>query len=127
MQGVLSGSHYNRAWTVHNIFAEALGRIFLSRFISETNPNIPKCLWDLAADPKPEKLNQINELHELLEKYDSYKKDCRNGKLGETAKFWLTYLDLMESQNMIRLAVQENDIDMLIDAWKYFSPLVFFI
>ena len=125
MQGVLSGSHYNRGWIVHNTFAEGLERIFLSRFINETNPDIPQSLWDLAADPKPEVLSQMNEFHQLSEKYEKYKEDCRKGKLEETAKFWLTYLDLMHFQNMIRLAVQENNIDMLIDSWKYFLPWYF--
>ena len=67
----------------------------------------------------------MNEFHQLSEKYEKYKEDCRKGKLGETAKFWLTYLDLMHFQNMIRLAVQENNIDMLIDSWKYFLPWYF--
>ena len=35
LQDVLAGSHYNRAWFVHEIFAEALERLLLTRFLVE--------------------------------------------------------------------------------------------
>ena len=33
LNGVISGSHYNRCWTVHANFAEALERILFQRFL----------------------------------------------------------------------------------------------
>ena len=34
---VSMGSHYNRAWTVHSAFSEALERLLIERFIFEYN------------------------------------------------------------------------------------------
>ena len=36
----------------------------------------------------------------LFGKFERYKKNVRNGKLGKTAQFWLLYLDLMRNQTM---------------------------
>ena len=33
LNGVLSGTHYNRAWTVHATFSEALERLLFERFL----------------------------------------------------------------------------------------------
>ena len=49
--GVLSGSHYNRAWVVHSAMSEAMERLFLARFIGEVVPQIPNTLNDALADP----------------------------------------------------------------------------
>ena len=38
--GVLSGKHYNRCWTVHEAFSEALERLFLERFMSDMPDSI---------------------------------------------------------------------------------------
>ena len=44
LNGVLSGSHYNRSWTVHSIFSEALERLIFERFLEECNLPIPDVL-----------------------------------------------------------------------------------
>ena len=41
LQGALAGSHYKRAWFVHEIFAKALERLLLTRFLVEEKPYIP--------------------------------------------------------------------------------------
>ena len=33
LDGVLAGSHYSRAWTVHAVFAEALERLMFERLL----------------------------------------------------------------------------------------------
>ena len=43
-QGVLAGSHYNRAWFVHGMYAEALERLLLPRFLVQEKPHIPAIL-----------------------------------------------------------------------------------
>ena len=35
LNGVIKGSHYNRAWFVHSLFSEALERLLLTRFLVE--------------------------------------------------------------------------------------------
>ena len=41
LNGVLSVTHYNRAWTVHATFSEALERLLFERFLEECNLVIP--------------------------------------------------------------------------------------
>ena len=36
LNGVLTGSHYNRAWTMHRAFSEAIERCLFERFIDTT-------------------------------------------------------------------------------------------
>ena len=45
LNGVLSGFHYNREWTVHNVMAEALSRLSFDLFLSTGNTRMYyKCL-----------------------------------------------------------------------------------
>ena len=37
INGILSGSHYNQAWFVHNIMSEAMERLLLTRFMAEVS------------------------------------------------------------------------------------------
>ena len=48
--GVLSGSQYNRCWTVHNAVSEAMERLFLSLFLR--NHDVPDDLSNMSDDPK---------------------------------------------------------------------------
>ena len=34
MNGVISGSHYNRSWAVHGLFSEALERLLFERLLT---------------------------------------------------------------------------------------------
>jgi len=40
LNGVISGTQYNRAWFVHSIFSEALERLLLTRFLAEVRITI---------------------------------------------------------------------------------------
>ena len=46
-------------------------------------------------------------------------------KLGKKSQFWLKHLDLLQNQNMIHLAVQENKFDCRLYAWQEMLPLYF--
>ena len=44
---------------------------------------------------------------------------ARDRERGETARFCLLlYLDLMQTQHFVHLAVQENDFEMRIRSWN---------
>jgi len=124
----LAGSHYNRAWFVHNIFAEALERLFLTRFLVTIKPTIPEELKDLAAATTfanvTELLGQVNP---FFERYESFRESARKGSIGKTAQYWLVYLDLMRYQIMAHTSVQENDFPSLMYCWKAFIPMYFML
>ena len=42
LEGVLGGSHYNRAWRVHQPMLEALERLLYQRFLHEEKPRMSK-------------------------------------------------------------------------------------
>ena len=125
LQGVLAGSHYNRAWFVHGNFSEVLERLLLTRFLVEEKPNIPVALRSL--DLKSDKMSAslAKDFDELFTNYESFRSDVRGGKIGRTAQFWTLYLDLMRHQTMAHTAVQENDIKSLMFCWKQYLPLYF--
>ena len=56
LQGVLAGSHYNRAWFVHKIFEEALEQLLLTRFLVEEKPYILASVRH--GDFQPERLDK---------------------------------------------------------------------
>ena len=51
MKGVLSGKHYNRAWSVHEVMAEALHRVFLERESDLLNVKDEESCNDLVSHP----------------------------------------------------------------------------
>ena len=90
-------------------------------------PNIPSELRSMDGKTPVSGINQSTArmLDVLFGKFERYKKNVRNGKLGKTAQFWLLYLDLMRNQTMAHMAVQENDVKSLMFCWKQFLPFYF--
>lgn len=126
LKGVLAGTHYNRAWTVHSVFAEALERLLFERFIAESGEEIPVVLHHAAQDPFQNVSEILGQAENLFLKFQKFKNRVRSGELGKTAQFWLSlYLDLMSIQQAAHLAVQENDFEVRHSAWKQFLPLYF--
>ena len=92
--------------------AEALERMLLKRFFGELKPTIPDYLIQLSAEPHKFNENSISLTGNLEKSFESFKDRVRAGRLGKTAQFWLTYLDLMRIQHFAHLAVQENNFDL---------------
>ena len=105
LQCVLAGSHYNRAWFVHEIFAEALEQPLLTRFLVEEKPYIPAFVRH--GDFQQERLDKksLESLDAFFAKLTKYGSDVSNGKIGKTAEFWTMYLDIMRYQAMAHTAV----------------------
>ena len=127
LQGVLVGSHYNRAWAVHRVVSESLERLLLTRFLTETKPDIPDITKDFVLDPKPEMVNEtfMNGNKKFYDDYNTFRESVRSGAIGKTAQFWLVYMDLMRLQTLSHTAIQCNDFDMLLHGWKSFLPMYF--
>ena len=124
--GVLAGSHYNRVWTVHNAFSEALERLLFKRFVYEEDPTIPYRFHDLANINK-ENLESLidDESIALTQTYQRYRSSIRKRTAGKIAQFWMIYLNLMEAQVMAHNGAQENNIDMMMKAYQTFRPMYF--
>ena len=105
--GVLSGSHYNRSWVIHNAITEAIERLLLLGFFGETKIQPPESSGKISADPELFSTNIQDESAEFHRSFESLRQTIRDGKLGKTPQFWLLYPDMMRNQHMIHLAVQD--------------------
>ena len=50
LSGALAGSHYNRAWRIHQTMCEAMERLLLKRFLHEIKPDVSDELKHAAAE-----------------------------------------------------------------------------
>ena len=87
--------------------------------------DIPEDLIDMAPEPEHFKENLSDDASDLFQMYETYRKDVRQGKIGNAAKYWLMYLDLTRLQHQIHTAVQTNDFDMRLEAWNKMLPYYF--
>ena len=125
LQSLISGSHYNRAWAIHSLFSEALERLLLKRFLGEKKPYISAALtrYCCTSDLKLLDKEFFKDNPTVIQQYEVFQKEVENGSLGKTAQFWMIYLNLMRMQMLALTSIKENDLDMLICAWKSFLPL----
>ena len=109
------------------VVAEALERLLLQLFVYEMQNN-PDCLLleSLSIDPEEKLTETVNtQIKKVSQLYEDCRNSVRNGKLGKTATFWLTYLDLVRMQHVIHTSIQENDFEKRVLGWKYFIPFYF--
>ena len=126
LNGVLSGSHYNRSWLVHSTFSEALERLLYDRFLKEYKPNIPDLIQLAANDPNSDHNDIVTEVSSHIDEYKEFQQRIRNGEFGKTPMFWLClYLDLMHVQHLVHLSIQENNFEVRLKCWQYFMPFYF--
>ena len=88
-------------------------------------PTIPDEFNKIVADPDSFEKSLITSRANLISRYQQFKTDVRNGKLGKTAQFWMMYIDLMELQQMAHTSIQTNDFDMRLYAWENILPYYF--
>ena len=123
--GVMKGSHYNRAWFIHNTVSKAMERLLMLRFFGELNIQLPSQLAELAAEPDlfTEEIVDSNVL--FVQQYEDFKDQVRRGVYGKTPQYWLQYMDLMKYQHMPYTAVQTNDFNLRVESWEKFLPFHF--
>ncbi len=104
LNGVMSGKHYERAIHCHRVMIECLERLLYKQFLmskgKESISDLPepckKMLNDLVQSTSRETLEACSDNDALnlhMKEYQEYRKEVKDGKLGKTAKFWLSYID----------------------------------
>ena len=77
-------------------------------------------------DPEEKLTETLNtQIKQVSQLSEYYRNSVRNGKLGKTATFWLTYLDLVRMQHVIHTSIQGNDFQKRVLGWKYFLSFYF--
>ena len=107
--------------------SESLEHLFVKRFLHDVNPHIPDELVNFQDDPKPELITEtlLSSLDGLYNEYTKYRDGARQEKIGHTAQFWISYMDLMRFQNLAQSSIQENNFGMMFQGWKAFIPYYF--
>ena len=107
LNGFLSGRHYNRCKRIHVLLSLALQMLHFKRFKSE--------LITLHDEPSPAALDEIESSEaysEIMQKYNEFLKTSRSGYHRSTAKYWITYIDLIQLHQMFSRATRTNDLDL---------------
>lgn len=125
ISGVMSGKHYNRCWTVHEAFAEALERLFIERFM----PEVPEVLAVVAqSSPGNEDVRGLLD-EEIIDEYDrnyqALNTSCWKGDFGKTPQFWCQYMKLVDRQHQFHYSINRNDFDLRMLFLKESLPLCF--
>ena len=90
----------------------------------QNNPDY--LLESLSIDLEEKSTETLNtQIKQVSQLYEDCRNSVRNGKLGKTATFWLTYLDFVRMQLVIHTSIQENDFEKRVLGWKYFLPFYF--
>ena len=89
------------------VVVEALESRLLQCFVYEMQNNPDYFLLEsLSIDPEEKLTETLNtQIKKVSQLYEDYQNSVRNSKLGKTAMFWLTYLDLVRMQHVINTSI----------------------
>ena len=126
INGVLSGKNYNRATKWHKVMYESLHRLLIKEFLrQETAGSLRDCfddeertLWEnLAANLNQENLHLLctdEGASKIIDKYHCFCATVREGALGKTAQFWMSYIDQISIVLQLMRAVKSNDFELYV-------------
>lgn len=121
MKSFLDGKHYNRAFMIHESFAEAISRLFHEY----CNFKVPSKLKEL----EPKKLAEIisdRDIQGYIDDYYAKFDEGLSGKFGQTIQYWLRYVDLVDSLHTLHYSLLSNDFDTRLLGWREMLPSFFF-
>ena len=113
VSSVLSGKAFGKALFNLKAVNEALERLLLEEFIAEESIDIqPRCLMDLIKSCDKHHLElvlQDESTKEIIQKNQNYLERVRNGHLGKTGMFWLSFMDQFKLILMLIYAVKTHN------------------
>ena len=121
---ILSGKAYNSCWRVHEIFSEAINRLFedayCKRSLSETLMGKERNLTE-----NTNLILDITEFKMYINDYNSFKEKCLDGELGATPQFWMLYQKIMDLIHQLHFSVNVNDYFLRLVTWEELLKLSF--
>ena len=98
--------------------AEALERLLINRFFTEERVQLSiQTVESLLSYVDERKYSSVLHEFKIIEdNYQSFKQEIRYGKKGKTARFWLSYLDMMERQHYLHVGIRENSFKVRMNA-----------
>ena len=131
---VMSGKHFNRALRVHKVMLEALERLLIQKFeqsLLETerlSQNTVDLLVTLSKKPSHDTLQEMKENEAFcafFTCYQQFKQSVRDGHLGKTAQFWLSYMDIVWLILTLIKATKMNDLQLHLASLYSLCPILF--
>ena len=112
------------------LFGEALERLLTEKFIDYKQLAIPETViaFTESIQVKDNDKTAVNDqgVQEFHTQYLEFRERCKVRDFGRTAQFWVAlYLDIIEVLHMIHNAIQINDFDLRMTAWKKILPFFF--
>lgn len=137
VNGVLNGKHYERAMHCHKILLESLERMLLDQFLEQGNED---AIFESLPEETRDKINNLilsqsqYTMDELMSddffisyirKYAVFKKSVRDGALGKTARFWISYMDHIWLVLSLIRAVKTNDFNLYAQCLHLMADIFF--
>ena len=120
LKGVLNGKAYSKSLWCLKVVSEALERLLFAAYISQRDesahgPTNADAVDALIKQCNPEHLEAaLNDktINEYLFDYMAFQERVRDGELGKTAIFWMSFLDHARRVFMLLYAVKTNNFNL---------------
>lgn len=117
LKGVLSGKSYAKSLFCLKTVCEGLERLLIEQFLIQENINLenPGALLDLTVSANQETLHnalQDSTTQDLIEQYRRFEEKVRNGFLGKTGAFWMSFIDHCHCHFMLLLSIKTNNLEL---------------
>ena len=82
LNGVMTGSHYNKAWAIHSCMSEGLETLLLKRLLAEIQPYNPDALKEASCDDA-DLINEvvINSEMDISSEYQRFTENVQHVKI----------------------------------------------
>lgn len=134
INGLLSGSHFNRCKKIHQITALSFKTLHFKEFLKEYNESdhigkidvneIEEILKNESSEREENNVSLLM-LKDVIDHYDLYTQKTINGDHGCTPKFILLYVWFVELYQLFERAIRTSDLNMYIFAAYYMCSLFF--
>lgn len=129
LRGVLNGKAYAKSLFCIKTVCEAMERLLIDRFAEEENAELnPKALLELLDSCDQEHLNEaLNEESTviIIRNYQAYEEKVRQGELGKTAAFWMSFIDHARLLFLLLIAVKKNNFPLFHKCMNDMADLFF--
>ena len=114
LNGFLHGKNYNRYKRSHQLLALALEIKHFQAFLaSKENPDVyNNQIENICKEQNPSE--NPDDAQELLHDYKSFIEKTKAGDHGQTAKFWIEYVEMMKPYHLFTRRVRVGDLDFFI-------------
>ena len=111
LNGFINANNFNRAKRMHLLLLLVMRIVhFKSFLISYENAEEFTALFE--EEPIGKSAARDESINMAFEQYEIFSEETRSGKYGNTAKFWMLYLDYIQANQMFDRAVRSNDLDL---------------